>query len=143
VHELQHTKLSALCELNALHHEDPSPRHFAPWRPDPRPFDGLLQGAYSHLALASYWQRVALGATEATRHDLGWAEHTRCKEQVGAVLPVLAGSGALTREGRLVVNEMIATYEGLAEHRPPAGYTARAVAYVRTVRMLWNQRNGA
>ncbi|MFE3145062.1 HEXXH motif-containing putative peptide modification protein [Streptomyces sp. NPDC059218] len=142
VHELQHTKLAALCALVPLHHEDAEPRHFAPWRPDPRPFDGLLQGAYSHLALADYWQRFALGARRVTHRDLAWAEHARCREQVGAVLPALAGSAALTREGRILVNEMIALYHRLDDCPPPAGHLARAEAYVATTKVIWQQRNG-
>ncbi|MFF1837069.1 HEXXH motif-containing putative peptide modification protein [Streptomyces sp. NPDC058231] len=143
VHELQHTKLAALSALVRLHHEDAVPRHFAPWRSDPRPFDGLLQGAYSHIALADYWQRFARGAERVTHRDLAWAEHARCREQVGAVLPVLAGSGALTHEGRVLVNEMIALYHRLADWPPPTGHLARAAAYVSTARVIWQQRNGS
>ncbi|MEE1804535.1 HEXXH motif-containing putative peptide modification protein [Streptomyces sp. JV176] len=141
VHELQHTKLAALAALTPLHHEDGAPRHFAPWRSDPRPFDGLLQGAYSHIALADYWQRLALGADRLAVRDQAWAEHARTSEQVGAVLPVLAGSGALTREGRVLVNEMISMYHRLADSPPPPGHRARAASYVRTARMIWRQRN--
>ncbi|MEU0280081.1 HEXXH motif-containing putative peptide modification protein [Streptomyces sp. NPDC006195] len=141
VHELQHTKLAALAALTPLHHEDAAPRHFAPWRPDARPFDGLLQGAYSHIALADYWQRCALGTDRTSARDVAWAEHARCQEQVGAVLPVLAASGALTPEGRVLVNEMISMYHRLADTPPPPGHLARAVAYVRTARMIWRQRN--
>ncbi|MFJ7997903.1 aKG-HExxH-type peptide beta-hydroxylase [Streptomyces sp. NPDC096310] len=141
VHELQHTKLAALAALTPLHHEDGAPRHFAPWRSDPRPFDGLLQGAYSHIALADHWQRLALGADRLAVRDQAWAEHARTSEQVGAVLPVLAGSGALTREGRVLVNEMISMYHRLADSPPPPGHRARAASYVRTARMIWRQRN--
>ncbi|WLQ36242.1 HEXXH motif-containing putative peptide modification protein [Streptomyces castrisilvae] len=143
VHELQHTKLAALCALVPLHHEDATPRHFAPWRPDPRPFDGLLQGAYSHLALADYWQRFALNAQRVTHRDLAWAEHARCRQQVGAVLPVLAGSASLTVEGRVLVNEMITLYHRLEDSPPPTGHLARAEAYVATAKVIWQQRNGS
>ncbi|WP_326610411.1 HEXXH motif-containing putative peptide modification protein [Streptomyces scopuliridis] len=143
VHELQHTKLAALAALTPLHHEDATPRHFAPWRPDARPFDGLLQGAYSHIALADYWQRCALGTDRPSARDLAWAEHARCQQQVGAVLPVLAASGALTPAGRVLVNEMISMYHRLADTPPPPGHLARAVAYVRTARMIWRQRNAS
>ncbi|MGC5401517.1 aKG-HExxH-type peptide beta-hydroxylase [Streptomyces sp. DT20] len=143
VHELQHTKLAALGALVRLHHEDATPRHFAPWRSDPRPFDGLLQGAYSHLALADYWQRFALGARRVTHRDLAWAEHARCRQQVGAVLPVLAGSGALTAEGRVLVNEMITVYHRLEDSPPPTGHLARAEAYVSTAKVIWQQRNAS
>lgn len=142
VHELQHTKLAALADLVPLHHEDAGPRHFAPWRPDPRPFDGLLHGTYSHLALADYWQRYALHARRVTHRDLAWAEHARCREQVGAVLPVLAGSTGLTREGRVLVNEMISVYHRLDDSPPPPGHLARAQAYVSTAKVIWQQRNG-
>ncbi|MFI9625467.1 aKG-HExxH-type peptide beta-hydroxylase [Streptomyces sp. NPDC052042] len=142
VHEIQHTKLSALAARVPLHHEDPAPRHFAPWRPDPRPFDGLLQGAYSHIALAGHWQRLALGARRVVHRDLAWTEHARCHEQVGAVLPVLAGSAALTREGRVLVDEMISLYHRLDDCPPPAGHAARAQAYVATAKVIWQQRNG-
>ncbi|MGY5029736.1 aKG-HExxH-type peptide beta-hydroxylase [Streptomyces sp. 900116325] len=141
VHELQHTKLAALAALVPLHREDSTPRHFAPWRPDPRPFDGLFQGAYAHLALADFWQRCALGAQSAVLRDLAWTEHTRSREQTGAVLPVLAGSGALTPEGRVVVNELITLYHRLADCPPPVGHLARARAYVSTARVIWQQRN--
>lgn len=143
VHELQHTKLAALTALVPLHREDAAERYFAPWRPDPRPFDGLLQGAYSHLALADYWQRFALQARRVTHQDLAWAEHARCREQVGAVLPVLAGSAALTPEGRTVVNEMISVYHRLDDNPPPPGHLARAQAYVSTAKVIWQQRNGS
>ncbi|MEV0781563.1 HEXXH motif-containing putative peptide modification protein [Streptomyces sp. NPDC050423] len=143
VHELQHTKLAALGALVRLHHEDATPRHFAPWRSDPRPFDGLLQGAYSHLALADYWQRFALGARRVTHRDLAWAEHARSHRQVGAVLPVLAGSAALTTEGRVLVNEMITVYHRLEDSPPPTGHLARAEAYVSTAKVIWQQRNGS
>ncbi|MFD4760016.1 HEXXH motif-containing putative peptide modification protein [Streptomyces sp. NPDC058439] len=143
VHELHHTKLAALGALVPLHHEDATPRHFAPWRSDPRPFDGLLQGAYSHIALADYWQRFALGARRVTHRDLAWSEHARCREQVGAVLPVLAGSAALTREGRVFVDEMITLYHRLDDCPPPTGHLARAQAYVSTAKVIWQQRNGS
>ncbi|MFE6492174.1 aKG-HExxH-type peptide beta-hydroxylase [Streptomyces sp. NPDC057748] len=143
VHELQHTKLAALAALVPLHHEGPEARHFAPWRSDPRPFDGLLQGAYSHIALADYWQRFALSARRVTHRDLAWAEHARCREQVAAVLPVLAGSAALTREGRVLVNEMITLYHRLDDCPPPSGHLARAEAYVATAQVIWQQRNGS
>ncbi|MFB7273004.1 HEXXH motif-containing putative peptide modification protein [Streptomyces sp. NPDC056244] len=143
VHELQHTKLAALAAIAPLHHEDAAPRHFAPWRSDPRPFDGLLQGAFSHIALADFWQRYALGADRLAARDQAWAEHARCREQVGAVLPVLAASGALTREGRILVNEMIIVYHRLSADPPPPGHLARAASYVRTARMIWRQRNGS
>ncbi|MCZ4123272.1 HEXXH motif domain-containing protein [Streptomyces sp. H39-S7] len=140
VHELQHAKLSALSDLVPLHTAGPPHRYWAPWRPDPRPFDGLLQGAYSHLALAEYWQLFALAAKDAADRDKAWAEHSRCREQVGAALPALAGSQSLTREGRVFVNAMVRQLTRLKDHPPPQGHLARASAYVETARRMWRRQ---
>lgn len=143
VHELQHTKLSALSDMLTLHHAGPQARYFAPWRPDPRPYDGLLQGAYSHLALADYFQRCALVIEHRAHRESAWARHARYREQVGAVLPTLVGSPELTSRGRQFVDQMVAVYERMAEHPAPREHGARAQAYVRAARALWTQRNAS
>ncbi|WP_156726039.1 aKG-HExxH-type peptide beta-hydroxylase [Streptomyces apocyni] len=142
VHELQHAKLAALSDLLPLHHADATARYFAPWRPDPRPFDGLWQGAYSHLALADYWQRLALATHHVPLRDQAWAAHARCREQVGAALPALVGSPDLTPDGRRFADAMVGAYTRLLRNPPPKGQLARATAYVSTARSLWHQRHG-
>lgn len=107
VHEVQHGKLAALGDLVRLHTADPEPRHRVPWRPDLRPFEGLLQGAYAHLALADWWQRAALAGLPGA-----WARHSHYRAQVAAVLPVLTGSAHLTEEGRKFVDAMAAKERG-------------------------------
>lgn len=139
VHELQHIKLTALSEMVELHRAGPAARYFAPWRPDPRPYEGLLQGTYSYLALADFFQRRALTGDPA-RSEGAWASYARCHAQVGAALPALVGSPDLTAVGRRFVDEMAATHERLAERPAPRGDTARAQAYVKAARVLWTQR---
>lgn len=141
VHELQHAKLAALAELTVLHTDDGAARHWAPWRPDPRPFDGLLQGTYSHLALADYWHRFARSADSALERHTAWAEHSRCREMVGAALPTLLGSRTLTPHGRILVAEMADRLTRLRERPPPEGYLARAGAYVETSRTMWRRHH--
>jgi HEXXH motif-containing protein len=142
VHELQHAKLGALAHLVPLHTSDPQPRHWAPWRPDPRPFDGLLQGTYSHLALAEYWQAVALDTKEEPLKEHAWAEHSRCREQVGAVLPTLVGSRSVTEAGRVLMTEMAAHLGRLKDIPPPSGHLVRAAAYVKESRRAWRRLYG-
>ncbi|WP_328632419.1 aKG-HExxH-type peptide beta-hydroxylase [Streptomyces sp. NBC_00356] len=141
VHELQHAKLAAIGEVLTLHQEDDQERYFAPWRPDPRPYDGLLQGAYAHLALADFFQRRAL--TASSHRESGWTQASRYRAQVGAVLPALVGSPHLTTQGRRFVDQMVVAYERMAAHPAPRGHTARAEAYVRAVRALWRQRQSS
>lgn len=140
VHELHHAKLAALSDLTPLHRSSSTETHFAPWRPDPRPYDGLLQGAYSHLAIADYYQRRAL-AEDTAHREPAWAQHARYRVQVGAVLPALVASPDLTVRGRRFVDEMVATYERMGAHPASRGHTARAQAYVNAARTLWRQRH--
>ncbi|WP_395573385.1 aKG-HExxH-type peptide beta-hydroxylase [Streptomyces sp. BK79] len=142
VHELQHAKLAAVSDLVTLHRAGPEARYFAPWRPDPRPYDGLLQGTYSHLAMADFFQRRAL-VTALAEREWAWAQHARYRAQVGAALPALVGSPDLTVRGRRFVDGMAAAYERMAEHPAPRGHTARARAYVRSARALWTQRRAS
>ncbi|NEE23896.1 HEXXH motif domain-containing protein, partial [Streptomyces sp. SID7982] len=63
------------------------------------------------------------------------------REQVGAALPVLVGSDALTPAGRTLAEGMVTAYTRLTEAEVPAEHLARAVAYVATTRALWIQRH--
>jgi HEXXH motif-containing protein len=141
-HELQHAKLAALSELTPLHTAGPERAHWAPWRTDPRPFDGLLHGAYAHLALAALWQRLALALPDPAERDYAWASHARCWAQVGAVLPVVRGARRLTDAGREFVRAMAESHEQLRQPPPPAGHLVRATAYVETARTLWLSQHG-
>ncbi|WEV25413.1 HEXXH motif-containing putative peptide modification protein [Streptomyces sp. 71268] len=141
VHELHHAKLAAVSDLTPLHTAGPPRRYWAPWRPDARPFDGLLHGAYAHLALADYWQRVALAPVDPELRDLAWAEHARCREQVGAILPTLSGSRQLTSAGRVLLEELVALHTRMKGTPPPARYLARAAAYVETARLTWRRQH--
>lgn len=141
-HELQHAKLAALSGLTPLHTAGPERRHWAPWRPDPRPFDGLLHGIYAHLTLAGFWQRLALSLEDPTQRDHAWAASARCRAQVGAVLPLLRGSYLLTDAGRTFAGAMAERHERLREPAPPAGHLVRAAAYVETARTLWLRQYG-
>ncbi|MFI7276669.1 aKG-HExxH-type peptide beta-hydroxylase [Streptomyces sp. NPDC049879] len=136
-HELQHAKLCALTDLVRLHTAGDAPDYWAPWRPDPRPFNGFLHGVYAHLALAGFWQRLALALDDPAARDHAWAAHARCHAQVDAVLPVLRGSRRLTDAGRVFVDAIAARHEELRDPAPPHGHRIRATAYVETARTLW------
>ncbi|MFD6226048.1 HEXXH motif domain-containing protein [Streptomyces sp. NPDC060232] len=132
VHEVQHGKLTALADVLTLHTADATPRHWAPWRSDPRPLEGLLHGAYAHLALAGYWQRAALyGARGA------WAQHARIRAQVAAVLPVLRAQEQLTTAGREFTDAMAAAERAMDDLPPPGDQHAAARRAVDRERRAW------
>jgi HEXXH motif-containing protein len=57
VHEAQHGKLAAIMDAVNLLPGDDGRRYYAPWRPDPRPFSGLLHGTYAFLGVVRFWRR--------------------------------------------------------------------------------------
>ena len=114
VHEFQHVKLGAVLDLYDLFDPaDTKPRFFPPWRPDPRPLEGLLQGTYAHVAVAEYWrsrrrdlaEQSAPGETveqAEAQFDI-WRRHT------AKAIEDVAGSGSLTALGERFAAGMRAT----------------------------------
>ncbi|MFF0294232.1 FxsB family cyclophane-forming radical SAM/SPASM peptide maturase [Kitasatospora sp. NPDC004614] len=101
-HEFQHVKLGAVLDFHDLYDREDERLYHAPWRPDPRPLEGLLQGTYAHLAVAAYWaSRVRAfdgirgdAATAARLQLATWRAHT------ADAIETLAGSGSLTPLGQ-------------------------------------------
>ncbi|MBK3565791.1 HEXXH motif-containing putative peptide modification protein [Streptomyces sp. MBT62] len=138
VHEIQHAKFAALCEMVELHHAGPERRYFAPWRPDPRPYDALLHGTYSHLALADFFQHCALAATVGpAQRDSAWKRYARHREQVRAALPSIDASDALTPSGRLLVDTLIEVGTRLDTNPPPREAREEAEHFVDRTRETW------
>jgi uncharacterized protein len=98
IHEVQHLKLCALADLIVLTRRDDGRRFYAPWRDDPRPASGLLQGAYAYLGVTRFWRRQR----HLTRGEAGMrahAEFARWRSAAAAVTATLVGSGQLTPAG--------------------------------------------
>ncbi|MET7326386.1 HEXXH motif-containing putative peptide modification protein, partial [Streptomyces sp. NPDC005549] len=72
LHEFQHSKLSALTDLVTLYEPGGRPRLYAPWRPDPRPPGGLLQGIYAHLGDLAFWQDRGGRRRGPAQADAAW-----------------------------------------------------------------------
>jgi HEXXH motif-containing protein len=99
VHELQHSKLDALLDLVELYDPEDDRRFYSPWRSDPRPLGGLLQGAYAFFAVGTFWRRYATQATGMVPLRVTQYEFARVSAQVRATLHELSRSGALTEAG--------------------------------------------
>lgn len=105
IHEFQHVKMGALLDLYDLYDPADSRLFHAPWRDDPRPLEGLLQGTYAHLAVADFWharQRLTAGADAeaAGQRYVRWRDHT------ADAIETLAASGSLTPLGARFVDGM-------------------------------------
>ena len=106
VHEYQHVKLGALLDIAELYDAaDVAPRYYAPWRPDPRPLEGLLQGTYAHIAVVDFW-RVRRGQLKGDERDAAETQFARWRTHTIEAVEELLKSGSLTKLG-LTVAEAI------------------------------------
>lgn len=101
VHEWQHAKLGAVLDLYDLVEPGQGLRIRVPWRPDPRPPEGVLQGVYAHLAVTQVWQsRAATDDPDASAHAAHFLAWTR--DGVDALL----ASRSLTAAGERFVGQL-------------------------------------
>jgi HEXXH motif-containing protein len=105
-HEIQHLKLSALLDVVTLTLPDDGRRYYAPWRDDPRPLSGLLQGAYAYLGVSGFWRRQRQFAGSRHRAD---AEYARWRAAAAQATETLRSSGKLAPAGLDFVSGMART----------------------------------
>lgn len=102
VHEAQHIKLSALMDLVPLIHGGLEEVHYAPWRTDPRPLRGVLQGVYAFMGVAGFWQarmQAARDARDARAAQVAAFEFALRRAQTAAGVHTLRRHAHLTARG--------------------------------------------
>jgi uncharacterized protein len=101
VHEWQHAKLGAVLDLYDLVAPGQETRIRVPWRPDPRPPEGVLQGVYAHLGVTQVWRsRAATDPGDASAHAAHFLAWTR------AGVEALLASRTLTDAGERFVGQL-------------------------------------
>jgi HEXXH motif-containing protein len=111
VHEFQHIKLGGLMHMVQLTRDDEVSCYYAPWRDDPRPVGGLLQGVYAFIGIAAFW-RTYRDTVTGDERELADFEYAYARSQAHEGIGVIRASGRLTDVGlRLVA--------GLAAHVEP------------------------
>lgn len=140
-HEVQHAKLSALLDAVPLLAPDDGSRHYAPWRDDPRPLGGLLQGAYAYLGVTDFWRRQR-AHEKGKAAVLASAEFAQWRKAARLVSGTLADSGRLTAAGEVFLAGMIARLDACAADPVPDEALALAREASRRHRDRWVERNG-
>jgi uncharacterized protein len=122
MHEFQHVKLGAVLDMVDLYDRQHAGLYYAPWRPDLRPLEGLLQGTYAHLAVSDFWRARRHGVTGQSEVQFAlWRKHT------AEAIDSLSGSQALTPLGMRFVAGMRRSVEPwLAEPVPREAIAAAA-----------------
>lgn len=111
VHEFQHVKLGAVLDMADLHDRHDTRLFETPWRPDPRPLEGLLQGTYAHVGVTDFWRVRRFTAPDAAERAHAGAEFGRWFGHTLRATSVLAGSGSLTPLGGRFVEALRTTLE--------------------------------
>lgn len=105
VHEFQHIKLGALMHLFVLVDDDDGSLYYAPWRDDPRPLSGFLQGTYAFFGIAEFWRRHRLTVTGPDATLAGY-EYLYARGQTTEALRSVQEAPALTATGRALVGRL-------------------------------------
>ena len=137
IHEFQHVKLGAVLDILDLYDAADSSMYYAPWRDDPRPLEGLLQGTYAHIAVTDYWRVRRLFTGSGDESAVAFA---RWREQTMAAISTLAASGALTEVGQRFVSGMGTTLAGWLTEPVPEAARLLATRKMNAHRAAWETR---
>lgn len=99
VHEFQHIVLGGVLHLTPLYGKDARERIYVPWRDDPRPLGGAVQGVYAFFGVAAFWRAYAAsGAGKMARR--AWFEFAYWRQETWRTLESLRGDPRMTPAGR-------------------------------------------
>jgi uncharacterized protein len=140
-HELQHVKLGAVLDIVALTEADDDRWYYAPWRDDPRPIAGLLQGAYAHIGVTEFWRRrrqLTAGAAQlrAESEFALWRAGTR------RGIETLLSSQQLTPAGADFVRRMSETIDSWTSEAVSAQAQAIALDKASSHLARWERHHG-
>jgi HEXXH motif-containing protein len=138
IHEFQHSKLSAILDLVPLSDPNDDRKYFAPWRTDPRPLAGLLQGVYAFVGVADAWRalRAADGIDSTAEQQFAYA-----RLQVHNGLNSVEQCDALTSAGRALAIHLRRTTDALLAEPVPSSAAAAAEESLRRIHQRWQQHN--
>jgi HEXXH motif-containing protein len=99
IHEYQHIKLGALLHLIPLTGPDDGSLYYAPWRDDPRPLAGLVQGIYAFFGITRFW-RIRRDKTNGSERALAAFEYAYARQQTVESVQIALAAPGLTEQGR-------------------------------------------
>ena len=119
VHEFQHVKLCGLIDMVPLTRSG-GEKVYAPWRQDPRPASGLLQGVYAHLGIARFWNAQRHAETDPDDVLRSQALFARWRSTIDRAAGTLLRTDCLTPAGVRFVEILRAQGQDLATEPVPA-----------------------
>ncbi len=144
VHEFAHLKLSALQDLVPLTEADGDKEGtYAPWREDPRPGDGLLQGVYAHLGIVRFWDAQRRAETDPVCLLRAQARYERWRPAIEPAARTLLQAGRLTPAGIRFVTALGDRGRGRESESVPPDARDIATEAALDHRLTWQLRHTA
>jgi HEXXH motif-containing protein len=143
VHEFQHVKLGGLHDIVPLYVQGVDSSSYSPWRDDPRPVSGLLQGAYAYLGITDFWRIQRSLDSIAGLGNVMFAhfEFARWREQTWHAIESIEHSGCLTPTGHDLLSGMRDTIRPWRDEVVPDEPAAAARSANVDHRLSWRLRN--
>jgi len=142
VHEFQHVKLCGLLDMVPLACSGDQ-RVYAPWRQDPRPAGGLLQGIYAHLGIVRFWQAQQHAQTDPDGLLRAQVLFARWRPALGQTVQTLLETGSLTPAGVRFAERLGARGQHLMSVPVPAEAARIAAEVALDHRLTWQLRHVA
>jgi hypothetical protein len=98
IHEFQHIKLCGLIDMLPLI-QPSEERGYAPWREDPRPMGGILQGVYAFTGIVRFWDVQRYLETDPESILRASVLYERWRQVIAPVASSLLETGLLTPTG--------------------------------------------
>ena len=142
VHEFQHVKLCGLLDLVPLVGSGDQ-RVYAPWRQDPRPARGLLQGVYAHLGIVRFWQAQQHAETDPDGLLRAQVLFARWRPAIEQAVATLGQAGSLTPAGVRFADRLQTQGQRLASVPVPPEAERIAAEAALDHRLTWELRHVA
>lgn len=140
VHEFAHIRLGGLMHLLPLTAGTDQARLYAPWRDDPRPLGGLIQGIYAFVHIAAFWRRQRLVETGVDR-QLAEFEYAYSWRQAQEGLDNARTAAGLTEHGVAFLAGITAELDSWSEDWLPEEVSALSRLVAIGHRTGWRLRN--
>jgi len=142
VHEFQHVKLCGLLDMVSLAGSG-AELVYAPWRQDPRPAAGLLQGIYAHLGIVRFWRGQRQAEIDPDGILRAQIQFARWRSALGAAVDTLLRTGCLTPEGIRFVGLLRDRARALADEPVPGQASQIAWEVALDHELTWQMRHVA
>lgn len=114
VHELSHTKLNALRDIDPLLENDPSELYTSPVRPDPRPIMGVLLAAHAFVPVAYLMNKMRQSDHPMSRSPHFERRFAEVLQKNGDAVELLSKQARPTVVGQGILSELEALHGELS-----------------------------